>query len=241
MDNGKSSVPAGCPKPLFALFQSRMISSLIQDPKSLQCKNCILRLVGAGKRKGIFLSFIAETLSGKIRLQNLCFGYICHTDIRACLCPCLLYNLQGLRLLSDRHHAASRFNDPGLFLGDLGNRISKEGLMIHTDRHKHCKLCCSDQICGIGDTAHSDLQNDRITFFLCKKQKCHRRFDFKWGGMRKTFCGHFFNHCGNPRRLLGKLFPADRLSFCFDLFPIGIHRRRDIPSNMISGFHQRRI
>ena len=50
MDNGKSSVPAGCPKPLFALFQSRMISSLIQDPKSLQCKNCILRLIGAGKR-----------------------------------------------------------------------------------------------------------------------------------------------------------------------------------------------
>ena len=39
--------------------------------------------------------------------------------------------------------------------------FAEEGLMIHTDRHKHCKLCCGDQICGIGDTAHSDLQNDR--------------------------------------------------------------------------------
>ena len=81
----------------------------------------------------------------------------------------VLYDLQCLRFLSDRCHAAAWFDDAGFFLRDLCDRVAKEGLMIHADRYENGKFCRADQVCRICDTAHAYFQDDRITFFFYKK------------------------------------------------------------------------
>ena len=81
----------------------------------------------------------------------------------------VLYDLQCLRILSDRCHTAAWLDDAGFFLRDLCDRVAEEGLMVHTDRHENGKFCRADQVCRICDAAHADFQDDRITFFFCKK------------------------------------------------------------------------
>ena len=111
--------------------------------------------------------------------------------------PCIFftalvfYDIHHTIFLFCRNDKSVVFYNTRLLICDFFQRVAEEFHMVHTYRSYHRYKTFRNNIGCVLTSAHTDFNQNNITLFFFKIQKCRRRFHFKRCRVRSHFVRNF--------------------------------------------------
>ena len=103
----------------------------------------------------------------------------------------VFYDIHHTIFLFCRNDKSVVFYNTRLLICDFFKRVAEEFHMVHTYRSYHRYKTFRNNIGCVLTSAHTDFNQNNVTLFFFKIQKCHCRFHFKRCRVRSHFVRNF--------------------------------------------------